>query len=125
MLEVKPQLPDVDREALEVFLEAIEALGGPRGLVERRRLTWLPSLMEAAYAVVLAEHHHRAPDEIAAFLGISRNTLRNILSASPEGVKERLFGSEPTEEAHRTHIAGGLAKLAYERWLQRRERAGA
>jgi predicted transcriptional regulator len=57
-IEVTPQPPDIDQRALRVFLKAIELVGGPRQLVELRRLTWLPSLMEAAYAVVLAEEHH-------------------------------------------------------------------
>jgi predicted transcriptional regulator len=44
-IEVTPQPPDIDQRALRVFLKAIELVGGPRQLVELRRLTWLPSLM--------------------------------------------------------------------------------
>jgi probable regulatory domain-containing protein len=70
--------------------------------------------MEASYAVVLREHFNRTEDEIAQFLGLTRQSVRNILRANPEAVRERLEGA--LEERRRTayvHIAGGLAKLAY------------
>ncbi len=124
MITVEPRTPDIDREAQTVFLEAIELLGGPRGLVERRRLTWLPSLMEAAYAVVLAERHHWSADEIAAFLGLSRQAVRQMLTAPPERVRERLFGPEGEDEGRRPHIAGGLARLAFERLQARADDTG-
>ncbi len=111
MQEVTPQVADLDGRAMRLFLKAIELLGGPRGLVERRRLTWLPSLMEAAYAVVLREEGNKTVDEIASFLGLSTAATRNILAASPEMVQERLEGE--LEQERRSHVAGGLAKLAY------------
>jgi len=116
VIEIPPRPRDVDREALQVFLAAIDLLGGPRGLVEHRRLTWLPSLMEAAYAVVLAERHHWSADDIAAFLGLSRQAVRAMLQASPERVRERLrAGPSAEDERRRPHIAGGLARLAFAR----------
>ncbi len=125
MIEIPPQPQDVDREALEVFLAAIDLLGGPRGLVEHRRLTWLPSLMEAAYAVVLAERHHWSADDIAAFLGLSRQAVRAMLQASPERVRERLLAGPPAEEeGRRPHIAGGLARLAFHRRREAAEDGG-
>lgn len=111
-IEVPPQPADLDQRALQVFLKAIELVGGPRGLIERRRLTWLPSLMEAAFAVVLQEEHHQTIDEIARFLGLSTAATREMLRASTEAVVERLQGEEPA--AHNVHIAGGLARLAYQ-----------
>jgi probable regulatory domain-containing protein len=120
-IEVTPQPPDIDQRALRVFLKAIELVGGPRQLVELRRLTWLPSLMEAAYAVVLAEEHHRPAEEIARFLGVSSAAVRHLLRAPEAAVLERLRGEEPSE--HNVHIAGGLAKLALEA-LQREEESG-
>ncbi len=109
-IEVAPQPPDIDQRALRVFLKAIELAGGPRQLVELRRLTWLPSLMEAAYAVVLAEEHRWSAEEIARFLGVSTAAVRHLLRAPEAAVLERLRGEEPGE--HNVHVAGGLAKLA-------------
>uniref|UniRef100_A0A831WZI9 Regulator n=1 Tax=Thermorudis peleae TaxID=1382356 RepID=A0A831WZI9_9BACT len=123
MIEVPPQPADLDQRALRVFLKAIELVGGPRGLVERRRLTWLPSLMEAAFAVVLHEEHHRTTEEIAQFLGLSSAAVRNMLRAPTEAVVERLQGEEPA--AHNVHIAGGLARLAYQALRREASSAGA
>ncbi len=116
-IEVKPQIlgeEAYDQRALQVFLKAIELVGGPRGLIEHRRLTWLPSLMEAAYAVVLHEEGHKSQTEIAAFLGLSTQAVRQILSAPTTAVQERLLGEMPRTQKTRTHVAGGLARLAYE-----------
>jgi probable regulatory domain-containing protein len=115
MPELTPQPVDVDRQALEVFLKAIELAGGPRGLIEHRRLTWLPSLMEAAYAVVLQEAHRWNVQAISRFLGLSTATVRLMLRASTEAVRERLQKAEPEEH---THIAGGLARLAWQELLR-------
>ena len=112
--EVKPHEVNVDERALQVFLKAIDLVGGPRGLVEHKRLTWLPSLMEAAYAIVLREEGHKTTDEIAQFLGLSTNATRLILGASTENVQKRLEGETPENETTRAHVAGGLAKLAYQ-----------
>ncbi len=104
---------DVDTLALRVFLKALEILGGPRKLIALRNLTWVTSLMEAAYAVVLAEDALKTEDDIAEFLGLTRQTVRNILRAEPELVLKKLEG-ELHEKTPRAHTAGGLAKLAYE-----------
>ncbi len=37
-IEVTPQPVDLDPRAMQVFLKAIELAGGPRGLIERKRL---------------------------------------------------------------------------------------
>jgi len=112
-MELKPeeiQRVDVDREAIRVFLKALEIAGGPRELVRRRHLTWVPSLLEASYAVVLREQG-KTEEEIAATLGLTRPTVRLILRANPELVKRRL--EEPLEGEARAHVAGGLAQLAF------------
>ncbi len=103
---------DVDAMAIRVFLKALEILGGPRKLIELRNLTWVTSLMEAAYAIVLAEEAFKTEDDIADFLGLTRQTVRNILRAEPELVLKKLEG-ELHEKTPRAHTAGGLAKLAY------------
>lgn len=115
-VEVTPQPADLDSQAMQVFLKAIELAGGQRGLLERKRLTWLPSLMEAAYAVVLSETYHRTIEDIAQFLGISSAATRQLLRASPEAVRARLQSEETGEETdeERVHIAGGLARWAFQ-----------
>ncbi len=113
MKVVEPVQFALDDLAMKVFLEAINLAGGPRKLIEYRRLTWLPSLAEAAYAVVLANEEKKTEEEIAAFLGMTKISVRNILRASPEDVLKRLEGD--IKGQRRSHIAGGLAKLAYER----------
>lgn len=104
---------DVDALAMRIFLKSLEILGGPRKLIEYRNLTWIPSLMEAAYALVLAEEGMKTEDEIAEFTGLTRQTVRNILRADPELVKKKLAG-ELQEKTLKAHTAGGLAKLAYQ-----------
>ena len=107
------QRQDLDGEAVRVFLKALEIAGGPRALVQRRHLTWVPSLLEAAYAIVLKEQYGKTEEEVASTLGLTRNTVRLIYRADPETVRRRLQETvEETEEA-KAHIAGGLAKLAY------------
>ncbi len=103
---------DLDAQALRVFLKALEILGGPKKLIELRNLTWVTSLMEASYAIVMAEEGFKTEDDIAAFLGLTRQTVRNILRADPELVMMKLEG-ELREKTPKAHTAGGLAKLAY------------
>ncbi len=103
---------DVDVMAVRVFLKALEIIGGPRKLIEYRNLTWIPSLMEASYAIVLQDMLNYTESEIAEFLGITRQTVRNMLRAEPDIVMKKLEG-ELEEKTPRAHTAGGLAKIAY------------
>jgi len=101
---------DVDQTAERVFQECINILGGLRKLMHYRNLTWLPSLAEAAYIVVLREEQMKTYREIAEKLGITEQTVRNILQADEEEVKRFIMGElEKVDE----HKAGGIAKLAY------------
>lgn len=102
---------DLDQRALEVFLKALEVVGGPRRLIQYRNLTWLPSLLEAAYAVVMQQEFMKTEDEIAQFLGVGRQTVRNILRADTDVVMKKLEG-ELREREVKVHVAGGLAKFA-------------
>ncbi|MEO0195008.1 MAG: bacterio-opsin activator [candidate division WOR-3 bacterium] len=104
---------DIDAMAIRVFLKALEIIGGPRKLIEYRNLTWIPSLMEASYAVVLQDMGMKTETEIAEFLGLTRQTVRNMLRAEPELVLKKLEG-ELEEKTPRAHTAGGLAKLGYQ-----------
>ncbi|RKY03438.1 regulatory domain protein [Candidatus Poribacteria bacterium] len=101
---------DIDEVAKKVFERAIEVVGGLRKLIEHRHLTWLPSLAEAAYVVVLREMGGKTSKSIAAELGITEATVRNISAADPEAVRRYLEGE--LEEISE-HVAGGLAKLAF------------
>lgn len=103
---------DVDYMAERVFHESINILGGLKKLIEYRNLTWLPSLAEAAYAVVLRNELYKTHSEIAKELGITEQTVKNILKADEEEIKKYLEGElEKVDE----HKAGGIAKLAYKR----------
>jgi len=109
---------NVDEMAEKVFMESIRILGGLKKLVEYRNLTWLPSLAEAAYVVVLKNETIKTYGEIAEILGITEQTAKNIATADEEKVKSYLIGGgeKPNE-----HIAGGIAKLAYKTLKQKGE----
>ena len=98
---------NVDKMAEKVFLESINLLGGLRKLIEYRNLTWLPSLAESAYVVVLKNEALKTYREIAKELGISEQTARNISTADEEKVREYIEGK--LEEKPSEHIAGGIA----------------
>jgi len=103
---------EVDEKARKVFNHAIELLGGLKKLIEFRNLTWLPSLAEAAYSVVLKNELMLTNAEIAAKLGISKQTVEAILAAKAEKLEAFLKGQlEKLDE----HKAGSLAKLAYKK----------
>jgi len=106
--EVKGSIDDAARK---VFDRAIDVVGGLRKLIEHRNLTWLPSLAEAAYVIVLKEMGGKTARAIAEELGITEATVRNISSSEPDAVERYLKGELPEVSEH---IAGGLAKLAFE-----------
>ena len=109
----KPKGGNVDKMVEKVFLESIKLLGGLKKLAEYRNLTWLPSLAEAAYVIVLKNESLKTYSEIAKELGITEQTARNIATADEEKVKKMLEGK--LEEREREHVAGGIAKLAYKK----------
>ncbi|MCD6447427.1 MAG: KaiC associated regulatory domain-containing protein [Thermoplasmata archaeon] len=114
----KPMGGNIDEMAEKVFMESIRILGGLKKLVEYRNLTWLPSLAEAAYVVVLKNEAAKTYSEIARMLGITEQTAKNIATADEEKVKNYIMeGGEKANE----HIAGGIAKLAYRTLKQRGE----
>ncbi len=115
MQEVYP-----DPMAIRVFLKALELAGGPRKIIHYRNLTWIPSLLEAAYAVVLSTDYNMPPSRIAQELGITEQTVRNILRADVEATKAKLSDELQYKEM-KVHIAGGLAKWAYQEIKQGNE----
>ena len=100
---------NIDAVAERIFHESIRILGGLKNLVEYRNLTWLPSLAEAAYVIALKNESIKTNREIAEYLGITEQTVKNILSADEYRVMEYLKG----ESREKEHVAGGIAKLAY------------
>lgn len=104
---------NVDAVALRVFLKALELIGGPQKVIEYRNLTWIPSLLQASYAVVLSKELLKTSDEIAETLGLTRQTVQNMLRADPQLVKEKLSDELKMKEI-KVHTAGGLAQWAYE-----------
>jgi probable regulatory domain-containing protein len=119
---IKLEAPPVHEEEVEqlvtrVFFKAIELLGGLSKLAEFRTLTWLPSLARAVSAVVLKEQYMKSDEEIAQKIGLTKNTVRNILRADPELALQKIKSLEElaSEEAKelKVHTAGGIAKLAY------------
>jgi len=119
VVEVKPVEVDVESLVTRVFLKAIDLLGGLHKLAEYKTLTWLPSLARAAFVVVLREEFLKTEEEIAEFVGITRQTARNILRADPELALYKLqhFEELTKEEKKqlRVHTAGGIAKIAYKK----------
>ncbi|HIP57906.1 MAG TPA: regulatory domain protein [Archaeoglobus profundus] len=109
----KPKGGDIDKMAEKVFFESIRQLGGLKKLIEYRNLTWLPSLAEAAYVVVLKNEAMKTYKEIAQELGITEQTVKNIATADEQEVVKYIEGE--IEERPKEHIAGGLAKLAYKK----------
>ncbi len=119
VVEVKPVEVDVETLVTRVFLKAIDLLGGLHRLAEYKTLTWLPSLARAAFVVVLREEFLKTEEEIAEFVGITRQTVRNILRADPELALYKIQHiDELTKEERkqlRVHTAGGIAKIAYKK----------
>jgi probable regulatory domain-containing protein len=115
MVMVQDEIREVtpDALAMRIFLKALELAGGPQKLIEYRNLTWIPSLLQAAYAIVMSNEFNKTAEEIAETLGVSTQTIRNILHASPEKVKEKLAAELDSREV-KVHTAAGLAQWAYQ-----------
>ncbi|NPA40368.1 MAG: bacterio-opsin activator [Thermodesulfobacteria bacterium] len=108
---------EMDHLVNRVFFRSIDLLGGLHKLAEFRTLTWLPSLARAAFVIVLKEEYMKTDEEIAYKVGLTKNTVRNILRADPELALKKIKAMEElvSEEARelKVHTAGGIAKLAY------------
>ncbi len=116
---IQPEVSEKELEYLvgRVFFKAIDLLGGLSKLAEYRTLTWLPSLARSCFAIVLREEYLKSENEIAEKVGLTRNTVRNILRADPNSALYKIqHMDELTEEEKKylkVHTAGGIAKLAY------------
>jgi len=109
---LRPQKVNYEEAAMRVFMESINLLGGLKRIIQFRNLTWVPSLAEAAYVIVLKNEGMKGNKEIAAELGITEETVRKVLRAKSEEVEHYIKGEK---EEIDEHIAGGIAKLAYEK----------
>ncbi len=114
---VQPVEKDLEALVLRVFLKSIDVLGGLSKLAEYKTLTWLPSLARAVYCVVLREEYFKTDREIAEKVGLTVQTVRNILRVEPSTALEKLKRIEELLEEEnkelKVHTAGGIAKLAY------------
>lgn len=110
------KVPSAEELSMKVFNKAIEILGGPKKVIMYKKLTWVASLFESALVIVLKEVFNKTTDEIAQELGIATTTVRNILKAEPDKALEHLEKriQEETTDEENVHIAGGLAKKAFE-----------
>lgn len=117
LTEAPENRQDVENLVTRVFFKSVELLGGMSKLAEYRTLTWLPSLARASYVVVLKEQYIKTDEEIAQIVGLTKNTVRNILRADPELALRKIKSLEEMlkEESRelKVHTAGGIAKLAY------------
>ncbi len=108
---------DLEHLVSRVFFKSLDLLGGLHKLAEYRTLTWLPSLARASFVIVLREEYLKTEEEIAEIVGLTRNTVRNILRADPQMALYKVQHMEElTKEEKkqlRVHTAGGIAKLAY------------
>ncbi len=108
---------DLEHLVSRVFFKSLDLLGGLHKLAEYKTLTWLPSLARSAFVVVLRDEYLKTEEEIAEIVGLTRNTVRNILRADPNAALFKIQHlDELTKEEKkqlRVHTAGGIAKLAY------------
>ncbi|MCD6403310.1 MAG: KaiC associated regulatory domain-containing protein [Candidatus Aenigmarchaeota archaeon] len=109
---------DIDELAERIFHESIRILGGLKNLIEFRNLTWLPSLAEAAYVIAMKNEALMTKGEIARKLGITEQTVENILRAKEEELEKYIIGEKEKIDEHK---AGALAKLAYKHLKERGE----
>lgn len=121
MKEITPKKANIDKLALEVFLKTLEIAGGPRKLIELRNLTRVPSLLAASYGVVLQEEEKKTAEEISEFLGATTQSVRNMLRVDIEAVKKRLKLGLGEGKKLVTHVAGGLAKIAFKEVKKEKE----
>ncbi|SCZ61192.1 sigma-70 family RNA polymerase sigma factor [Thiohalomonas denitrificans] len=107
------QAPNTDKRVLELFAGAVREVGGLRRLVTERRLGWLPELLASSEVLVLQEEEHRQLEEIAELLGMSRDTVENILAAPADRAGQCVDMPPPQAMEDRELASGGLVRRAW------------
>ncbi len=107
------QAKNADARALELFTRAVREAGGLRRLVQERRLGWLPELLASSEVVVLQEEEHRRPEEISDLLGMSRDSVANILAAPADRAGQCIDVPPPQAMGDREQAAGGLIRRVW------------
>ncbi|WP_303907219.1 hypothetical protein [Thiohalomonas denitrificans] len=107
------QAESADKRVLELFVGAVREVGGLRRLVTERRLGWLPELLASSEVLVLQEEEHRRLEEIAELLGMSRDTVANILAAPADRAEQCIEMPPPQAIEDRELAAGGLVRRAW------------
>lgn len=113
-----------DAQVLATFVDAINAMGGIRNLVQQRYLGWLPELLASADVLVLQEQERCPPDEIAALLDVSGESVANMLAAPAAEAMDLVMAPPPSEAARREAAAGAMARLAFESGRRERSERG-
>lgn len=126
-----PFSKDTERRVMQILNTLLDNLGGMSNLMVHHKLDLLPSLVEAAYILVLQEEEHRDPEQIASTLEVSRGAVESVLSApmsdhparaleSGSDVAEFQPHAEPewsgmpeTNQLDPETVAGAIAKFAY------------
>lgn len=109
---MEPAAEARDRRVLELFLKTVQSMGGLRRLAQERRLGWLPPLLAGADTLVLQEEEHRRPDEIADLLGISGESVENMLAAPADRAEQFAHAPPPESLGERETAAGALIRRA-------------
>ena len=117
ILKININNEEIKYLAERVFFKAIDLVGGLNNLAKYRTLTWLPSIARAAFVIVLKEEYLKTEEEIAEYVGVSKNTVIHVLRADPNlalfKIQHLEEMSDEEKQQLKVHIAGGLAKLAY------------
>ena len=98
---------------LELFMNAVQAAGGPGRMIAERRLGWLPLFLDSACTLLFQEQEHRDPREIADVLGTTRDTVEARLAGPADTALVGVAGQPPADIRRREHIAGGLVRHAH------------
>jgi len=107
-ISFKTSEDQVEALVLRTFLKAVEILGGLQKLVKKKNTDWLSPLLLACYTVVLKEEYLKTEQEIAQYLGITHQTVKNILRAEHLKAWQDEEGKDLS-----VHMAGSIAKTAY------------
>ena len=108
---------EIEKKVYNIFFKSLELLGGLNKLIEYKTLTWLESIVRATYVKILKEEYLKTDEEIAKIVGLTKQTVKNILKSDKEYVMKKINDFEAIkkeEKKSREHFAGGLVNWAWE-----------